>query len=205
MPAEQNAQLDQDLGTRLHGASPRTPSFSQQLLDATNIDRLNIGALKTIALNWLQPHEGNIVDFLFPRPGPSRTAPAGTKRRSPGSEVRGRRSQAEDRTRHHLRPWTWDLGLWTQKNARRIERHIFDNPGRSPLAISESHGEDGSRASPAAAVSDDGRRRDPGGSPSDTTPRSEATSICGAPMPCSKRGCRSSKPGGLPTRRTSSG
>jgi hypothetical protein len=39
--------------------------FSQQLLDATHIDRLNIGPIKTIALNWLQPHEGNIVDFLF--------------------------------------------------------------------------------------------------------------------------------------------
>ena len=24
-----------------------------------------LGALKTIALNWLQPHEGNIIDFLF--------------------------------------------------------------------------------------------------------------------------------------------
>jgi phage repressor protein C with HTH and peptisase S24 domain len=33
--------------------------------DATNIDRLNIGPLPTIALNWLQPHEGSIVDFLF--------------------------------------------------------------------------------------------------------------------------------------------
>lgn len=41
------------------------PKFSQDLVDATNIDRLNIGAVKTIALNWLQPHEGNIVDFLF--------------------------------------------------------------------------------------------------------------------------------------------
>lgn len=39
--------------------------FSQQLLDATNIDRLNIGEVKTIQLNWLQPHEGNIIDFLF--------------------------------------------------------------------------------------------------------------------------------------------
>ena len=38
---------------------------AQELVDATNIDRLNIGELKTIALNWLQPHEGNIVDFLF--------------------------------------------------------------------------------------------------------------------------------------------
>jgi acyl-CoA reductase-like NAD-dependent aldehyde dehydrogenase len=39
--------------------------FQKALLDATHIDRLNIGALATIKLNWLQPHEGNIVDFLF--------------------------------------------------------------------------------------------------------------------------------------------
>lgn len=40
-------------------------AFSQQLLDATHIDRLNIGNVRTVQLNWLQPHEGNIVDFLF--------------------------------------------------------------------------------------------------------------------------------------------
>jgi acyl-CoA reductase-like NAD-dependent aldehyde dehydrogenase len=39
--------------------------FSRELIDATNIDRLNIGEVKTIQLNWLQPHEGNIIDFLF--------------------------------------------------------------------------------------------------------------------------------------------
>ncbi|MEZ6062736.1 MAG: aldehyde dehydrogenase family protein [Planctomycetaceae bacterium] len=39
--------------------------FSRDLIDATNIDRLNIGEVKTIQLNWLQPHEGNIIDFLF--------------------------------------------------------------------------------------------------------------------------------------------
>jgi acyl-CoA reductase-like NAD-dependent aldehyde dehydrogenase len=39
--------------------------FQRGLLDATHIDRLNIGAIPTIQLNWLQPHEGNIVDFLF--------------------------------------------------------------------------------------------------------------------------------------------
>jgi acyl-CoA reductase-like NAD-dependent aldehyde dehydrogenase len=33
--------------------------------DARNIDRLNIGPIPTNKLNWLQPHEGNIVDFLF--------------------------------------------------------------------------------------------------------------------------------------------
>jgi acyl-CoA reductase-like NAD-dependent aldehyde dehydrogenase len=39
--------------------------FQRGLLDAVHIDRLNIGAIPTIQLNWLQPHEGNIVDFLF--------------------------------------------------------------------------------------------------------------------------------------------
>jgi hypothetical protein len=38
--------------------------WAAQLMDATNIDRLNIGPIPTIQLNWLQPHEGNIVDFL---------------------------------------------------------------------------------------------------------------------------------------------
>ena len=37
----------------------------QQLTDATHIDRLNIGPIPTTKLNWLQPHEGNIIDFLF--------------------------------------------------------------------------------------------------------------------------------------------
>ncbi|MBS0262021.1 MAG: aldehyde dehydrogenase family protein [Planctomycetes bacterium] len=46
-------------------AITNNPKFSQQLLDATHIDRLNIGPVKTLALNWLQPHEGNIIDFLF--------------------------------------------------------------------------------------------------------------------------------------------
>ncbi|MCZ6698858.1 MAG: aldehyde dehydrogenase family protein [Planctomycetota bacterium] len=36
-----------------------------QLADAHNIDRLNLGPLPTIKLDWLQPHEGNIVEFLF--------------------------------------------------------------------------------------------------------------------------------------------
>ena len=41
------------------------PAFKRALLDARNIDRLNIGPVPTTKLNWLQPHEGNIVDFLF--------------------------------------------------------------------------------------------------------------------------------------------
>ncbi|MGL5094906.1 MAG: aldehyde dehydrogenase family protein, partial [Planctomycetia bacterium] len=39
--------------------------FRRRLLDALHIDRLNFGGIPTIRLNWLQPHEGNIVDFLY--------------------------------------------------------------------------------------------------------------------------------------------
>ena len=39
--------------------------FHRELIDARNIDRLNLGPVPTIKLNWHQPHEGNIVDFLF--------------------------------------------------------------------------------------------------------------------------------------------
>jgi acyl-CoA reductase-like NAD-dependent aldehyde dehydrogenase len=39
--------------------------FQRDLTDAVHIDRLNLGPIPTIALNWLQPHEGSIVDFLF--------------------------------------------------------------------------------------------------------------------------------------------
>jgi acyl-CoA reductase-like NAD-dependent aldehyde dehydrogenase len=41
------------------------PKFQRELTDAVHIDRLNIGPIPTIKLDWLQPHEGNIVDFLF--------------------------------------------------------------------------------------------------------------------------------------------
>ncbi len=41
------------------------PKFQSDLTDATHIDRLNIGPIPTIKLDWLQPHEGNIVEFLF--------------------------------------------------------------------------------------------------------------------------------------------
>jgi acyl-CoA reductase-like NAD-dependent aldehyde dehydrogenase len=40
-------------------------SFRGRLLDAVHIDRLNLGPVPTTQLNWRQPHEGNIVEFLF--------------------------------------------------------------------------------------------------------------------------------------------
>jgi acyl-CoA reductase-like NAD-dependent aldehyde dehydrogenase len=40
-------------------------AFRRRLLDSVDIDRLNLGPVATTSLNWLQPHEGNIVEFLF--------------------------------------------------------------------------------------------------------------------------------------------
>ena len=40
-------------------------SFREAATGATNIDRLNLGPIPTTKLNWLQPHEGNLIDFLF--------------------------------------------------------------------------------------------------------------------------------------------
>ena len=41
------------------------PTFRRKLVDAVHVDRLNLGSMPTTQLNWLQPHEGNIVEFLF--------------------------------------------------------------------------------------------------------------------------------------------
>ena len=43
----------------------KTPKFLDRLLDAVHVDRLNLGPVPTTQLNWLQPHEGNLIDFLF--------------------------------------------------------------------------------------------------------------------------------------------
>jgi acyl-CoA reductase-like NAD-dependent aldehyde dehydrogenase len=41
------------------------PALRQSLIDCTHIDRLNFGCIPTTKLDWLQPHEGNIIDFLY--------------------------------------------------------------------------------------------------------------------------------------------
>src|SRR5262245_3817748 len=51
--------------TLVCSAITKDQNFSRLLLDARHIDRLNIGAIPTVQLNWFQPHEGSIVDFLF--------------------------------------------------------------------------------------------------------------------------------------------
>jgi acyl-CoA reductase-like NAD-dependent aldehyde dehydrogenase len=60
------AKMIEQIGpTLVCSAITKDPKLQKGLLDATHIDRLNIGPIPTIQLNWLQPHEGNIVDFLF--------------------------------------------------------------------------------------------------------------------------------------------
>jgi acyl-CoA reductase-like NAD-dependent aldehyde dehydrogenase len=60
------AEMLQRIGpTLVCTAISRDEAWTRQLSDATHIDRLNIGPIPTTRLNWLQPHEGSIIDFLF--------------------------------------------------------------------------------------------------------------------------------------------
>jgi acyl-CoA reductase-like NAD-dependent aldehyde dehydrogenase len=61
----QEQMLDRIGPTLVCSAITEDKKFQRALAEATHIDRLNLGPLPTIQLNWLQPHEGNIVDFLF--------------------------------------------------------------------------------------------------------------------------------------------
>jgi len=61
----QEQMIEKIGGTLVASAITNNKAWEDQLKDATNIDRLNIGPIPTIKLDWLQPHEGNIVDFLF--------------------------------------------------------------------------------------------------------------------------------------------
>jgi hypothetical protein len=39
--------------------------FLDQLLNSTDIDRLNIGPVPTNQVSWYQPHEGNLFEHLY--------------------------------------------------------------------------------------------------------------------------------------------
>ena len=41
------------------------PQLMDALTESVHVDRLNIGPIPTNRLNWLQPHEGNLTDFLY--------------------------------------------------------------------------------------------------------------------------------------------
>ncbi len=40
-------------------------AFRKDLIAATHIDRLNLGPIPTPQVDWLQPHEGNLIEFLY--------------------------------------------------------------------------------------------------------------------------------------------
>ncbi len=61
----QEKMLQKIGSTLVCSAVTHNKEWQRKLIDAPQIDRLNIGAIPTIKLDWLQPHEGNIVEFLF--------------------------------------------------------------------------------------------------------------------------------------------
>src|SRR5687767_11364856 len=61
-----DAKMLESIGPTLVGTAVTcNEAFRRRLLDAVHIDRLNLGPVPTTQLNWRQPHEGNIVEFLF--------------------------------------------------------------------------------------------------------------------------------------------
>jgi acyl-CoA reductase-like NAD-dependent aldehyde dehydrogenase len=59
-------QMLAKIGPTLVGSAiTENAKWQEELTDAVHIDRLNVGPIPTTKLDWLQPHEGNIVDFLF--------------------------------------------------------------------------------------------------------------------------------------------
>ena len=61
----QQAMLGAIGNTLVATAITSDAAFRADLLDALHIDRLNFGPVPTHRINWLQPHEGNILDVLY--------------------------------------------------------------------------------------------------------------------------------------------
>ena len=61
----QDKMLDSISPTLVCTAITDDEAFRSRLIDSTHIDRLNLGGIPTTKLDWLQPHEGNIIDFLY--------------------------------------------------------------------------------------------------------------------------------------------
>ena len=62
---DQNQMLKKIGPTLVCSAITRDPAWQDALVQSTEIDRLNLGPIPTHKVNWLQPHEGNLIDFLF--------------------------------------------------------------------------------------------------------------------------------------------
>jgi acyl-CoA reductase-like NAD-dependent aldehyde dehydrogenase len=60
------AELPERIGpTLVASAITDDASFQSDLINARNIDRLNLGALPTSRVSWDQPHEGNLFEHLY--------------------------------------------------------------------------------------------------------------------------------------------
>lgn len=60
------AEMLANIGSTLVGTViTADEAFITKASRCVDIDRLNIGPVPTNRLNWLQPHEGNIIEFLF--------------------------------------------------------------------------------------------------------------------------------------------
>lgn len=62
---DQDQMLKKIGPTLVCSAITRDPAWQDAMVQSTEIDRLNLGAIPTHKVNWLQPHEGNLIDFLF--------------------------------------------------------------------------------------------------------------------------------------------
>jgi acyl-CoA reductase-like NAD-dependent aldehyde dehydrogenase len=59
-------QMLKRIGSTLVGTVlTQDPKLIHAAGSSVDIDRVNIGPIPTNRLNWLQPHEGNLIDFLY--------------------------------------------------------------------------------------------------------------------------------------------
>ncbi len=62
------SEIAQSIGSSLVvTAITKDERVIEELMEAPNIDRLNIGPLSTLEVSWDQPHEGNLFEFLYKR------------------------------------------------------------------------------------------------------------------------------------------
>jgi hypothetical protein len=63
----QDKMLDQIGPSLVVTAITKDEKWISQLIESPLINRLNVGNVSTMTLNWDQPHEGNIFEFLYNR------------------------------------------------------------------------------------------------------------------------------------------
>jgi len=59
--------LDRIGPTLVVSAITEDSTFIERLVECGSIDRLNLGPLPTNRVQWDQPHEGNLFEFLYQR------------------------------------------------------------------------------------------------------------------------------------------